>query len=231
MKKMQFHCSEKCYAELDLGRFMMLQTAFEVEQMTLDEFLDWYPDGFGRFELHHGVIVEMQPTGTHEQVVSFLALKLGIQAERLELPCLIGRQVAIKAVDSNKSGYIPDITILDRNGLIAEPFWNKRSLVTRGETVKVAIEVVSTNWQDDYLMKCGEYEKLGIAEYWIVDYLGLGGRRYIGNPKQPTLSIYQMIEGEYTVQLFRGSDRLESMAFPNLDLTAEQIFQVGQPLQ
>jgi hypothetical protein len=28
---------------------------------------------------------------------------------------------------------------------------------------------VSTNWRDDYLMKLGEYEKLGIAEYWIVD--------------------------------------------------------------
>ena len=27
---------------------------------------------------------------------------------------------------------------------------------------------------------------MGIAEYWILDYQGLGGRRYIGSPKQPT---------------------------------------------
>ena len=36
--------------------------------MTLEEFLDWYPDGYGRFELHDGVVAEMQPTGPHERV-------------------------------------------------------------------------------------------------------------------------------------------------------------------
>jgi Uma2 family endonuclease len=71
--------------------------------------------------------------------------------------------------------------------------WKKRSTIIQGLTVKLAIEVVSTNWQDDYLMKLGEYEKLGIEEYWIIDYLGLGGRRYIGTPKQPTISIYRLV--------------------------------------
>jgi Uma2 family endonuclease len=90
----------------------------------------------------------------------------------------------------------------------------------------LAIEVVSTNWQDDYLMKLGEYEKLGICEYWIVDYLGLGGRRYIGDPKQPTISVYHLVEEEYTVELFRGEDLVRSPSFPKLTLTAKQIFQV-----
>ena len=57
------------------------------------------------------------------------------------------------------------------------------------------IEVVSTNWRDDYLTKLRDYEEIGIKEYWIVDYLALGGRRYIGNPKQPTISIYQLVDG------------------------------------
>jgi len=92
----------------------------------------------------------------------------------------------------------------------------------------LVIEVVSTNWQDDYLLKLGEYEKFGIPEYWIVDYLGLGGRRYIGNPKQPTISVYQMVDGEYMVSQFRGSDRIQSAMFPELNLTAEQIFKFGQ---
>ena len=34
----------------------------------------------------------------------------------------------------------------------------------------LAIEVVSTNWRDDYRIKLNEYETLGIQEYWIVDY-------------------------------------------------------------
>ena len=49
------------------------------KQMTLDEFLDWYPDGYGRFELHDGAVIEMQATGTHEQVGGFLALEVGVE--------------------------------------------------------------------------------------------------------------------------------------------------------
>jgi Uma2 family endonuclease len=195
--------------------------------MTLEEFFDWYPDGCGRFELHNGVIVTMQPTGTHEQVAGFLAMELGFEIKRLNLPFFIPRQGLIKAIDSDKSAYIPDVMVLDNNSLKNEPLWKKRSTITQGASIKLAIEVVSTNWQDDYLMKLGEYEKLGMGEYWIVDYLGLGGRRYIGDPKQPTISVYHLVEGEYTVELFRGQDLLRSPSFPGLTLTAEQIFKVG----
>ncbi|MFY7807182.1 MAG: Uma2 family endonuclease [Limnoraphis robusta] len=196
--------------------------------LSLEEFLDWYPDGYGRFELHGGTVIEMQPTGTHEQVAGFIALKLGVQIENLELPYLIPRQCIIKPIGSENTGYSPDIAVIDKQALTEEPLWKKRSTLTRGESLKLVVEVVSTNWQDDYSVKLGEYEKLGIAEYWIIDYLGLGGRRYIGNPKQPTISVYQMIEGEYMVKLYRGSERIESLIFPELNLTAEDIFKVGQ---
>jgi len=35
--------------------------------------------------------------------------------------------------------------------------------------------------------------------YWIVDYLALGAARYIGPPKRPTVSVYQLVDGEYQV--------------------------------
>jgi Uma2 family endonuclease len=60
-----------------------------------------------------------------------------------------------------------------------------------------------------------------------VDYLGLGGRRYIGMPKQPTFLVYELIDGEYQVQRFRGGDRIVSAAFPELNLTAEHVFAAG----
>ncbi|MBD0304802.1 MAG: Uma2 family endonuclease, partial [Tolypothrix sp. T3-bin4] len=55
-----------------------------------------------------------------------------------------------------------------------------------------------------------------------------GGRRYIGNPKQPTISVNQLVDGEYVVNQFRGDDVVRSLAFPDLNLTVEQIFKVGQ---
>jgi Uma2 family endonuclease len=202
----------------------------ETKLVTLEEFLDWYPDGYeGRFELHNGVIVKMQPTGTHEQVAGFLASKLSIYIDRFDLPFFIPRQGLIKAIDSDKSAYIPDVMVLDNNAVKEnEPMWKKRSTIIHGLTVKLAIEVVSTNWQDDYLMKLGEYEKLGVEEYWIIDYLGLGGKRYIGTPKQPTISICRLLENEYTINLFQGQDLLKSPLFPELNLTVEQIVQVSQ---
>lgn len=36
----------------------------------------------------------------------------------------------------------------------------------------------------------------------LLTYLALGGRRYIGNPKQPTISVYYLLDGEYQVNLF-----------------------------
>ncbi|MDY7006614.1 MAG: Uma2 family endonuclease [Cyanobacteriota bacterium] len=200
----------------------------DIKLMTLEEFWDWYPDGYGRFELHNGEIFEVQPTGTHEKVAGFLALELGVEIKRLNLPFFIPRQGLIKAIDSDKSAYIPDVMVLDDNAMENEPMWKKRSTITQGKSVKLAIEVVSTNWQDDYLIKLAEYEKLGINEYWIVDYLGLGGRRYIGDPKQPTISVCNLVESEYVINLFRGQDVVGSPTFPELNLIAEQIFKVGQ---
>lgn len=89
------------------------------------------------------------------------------------------------------------------------------------------MEVVSTNWRDDYFLKFGEYEEVGIPEYWIVDYAGLGGKRFIGSQKQPAISIYTLVEGEYQITQFRGNERIQSLAFPELNLTAEQIFQAA----
>ncbi|MEB3175071.1 MAG: Uma2 family endonuclease, partial [Cyanobacteriota bacterium] len=75
--------------------------------------------------------------------------------------------------------------------------------------------------------KVQNYEEIGVREYWIVDYLGLGGRRFIGDPKQPTILVHELVDGEYQVALFQGEDRIVSPIFPELALTANQVFQAG----
>jgi Uma2 family endonuclease len=66
---------------------------------------------------------------------------------------------------------------------------------------------------------------MGILEYWIVDYAALGGRNFIGNPKQPTISVCNLVEGEYQISKFQNRDRLISQTFPDLNLTVNQVFQ------
>lgn len=50
--------------------------------MTLDKFLDWSPDGDGRYELIDGLLVEMQPTGQHEKVSGFIASQFSLEIDR-----------------------------------------------------------------------------------------------------------------------------------------------------
>ncbi|MEH2143008.1 Uma2 family endonuclease [Nostoc sp.] len=199
------------------------------KQVTFDEFIAWYSESSDRhYELHDRVIVEMpKPTGKHSEIAGFINGSLFIEITRLSMPSFIPKECIIKSVNTD-SGYEPDVIVLDRQAVRDEARWKKESIITLGTSVRLVVEVVSTNWSDDYALKLEDYESLGIPEYWIVDYLGLGGRRFIGNPKQPTISIYQLIEGEYQVRQFRGNDRIHSPAFPEFNLTAEQIFKAGE---
>ncbi|HAJ60433.1 MAG TPA: hypothetical protein DCP31_15150, partial [Cyanobacteria bacterium UBA8543] len=53
------------------------------KRLTFEEFLEWYPEGKGRYELHAGIIVEMNPTGEYEEVAAFLNRKLNVEIDRL----------------------------------------------------------------------------------------------------------------------------------------------------
>ena len=206
----------------------MIQT--QTKTVTFDEFAAWYPENsVRRYELHKGVIVEMPlGTGPHSRVTGFTRDEISAEIRRLKLPYFIPGDCLLKPI-RDEAGYQPDVIVLDEVALANEPRWDRESIITMGSSVRLAVEVVSTNWQDDYHFKFADYEKFGIPEYWVVDYAALGGRRFVGNPKQPTLSVYQLVDGEYQISQFRGDDLIESLTFPQLKLTAEQIFSAGLP--
>ena len=196
--------------------------------VTFDEFVAKYPDNtLKRYELYDGVVVEMpQPTGDHEEIIVFLSTKITLEYSRLGLRYGIPKTVLVKPLE-NESAYSPDLLLLNLTNLVNEPLWKKESTVTQAASIPLVIEVASTNWRDDYLKKYADYEQMGIPEYWIVDYAALDGREFIGKPKQPTLLVCCLEEGEYRINKFRGDDRIQSPTFPELNLTVEQIFRAG----
>lgn len=198
---------------------------------TFEQFIEWYPLNGVQYELHKGVIVEMPPpTGEHENVVGFLAAQITFQFLQMGLPFRIPKTAFIK-IESNNSTYSPDILVLNHDNLVNEPLWSKESTVIQAESVPIVIEVVSTNWRDDYYDKFRDYvrvasrrEEMKIPEYWIVDYAALGGKRFTGNPKQQTITICNLVDGDYHISVFRGDDVIVSPLFTQLKLTAQQIF-------
>ena len=201
------------------------------EPITFDDFIAWYPEQSEyRYELHNGAIVKMpKPTGEHSEISGFLALELGMECRKSQSSYFVPKECLVKPF-RDYSGYEPDVIVLDKQALKEEPRWSTSSTITMGKSILLIVEVVSSNWRNDYYLKAADYEEMGISEYLIVDYRGLGGRRFIGNPKQPTISLYKLVDGEYQVTQYRGSEIIKFSAFPELSLTAEQIFKAGSSL-
>ena len=192
--------------------------------LSFDEFIDWYPeDSATRYELRQGrVISTAKPRGAHSKLAGNLAYEIAAAFRQTNQPYFIPKECIVKT--SENTGYEPDIIVLDDREMVNEPRWEQESIITAARSIKLAIEVVATNWRDDYMVKFADYEAFGIPEYWIVDYLGLGGRRHIGFPKQPTFTVGTLVEEEYELQQFRQNDDVSSAMFPNLSLSVNQIF-------
>ncbi len=62
--------------------------------ITFEQFLESKPET-GRYELHNGTIIEMQPTGEHEEIKGFLTTKLIVEFDRLNLPYFIPNQALL----------------------------------------------------------------------------------------------------------------------------------------
>jgi Uma2 family endonuclease len=190
--------------------------------ITVDRFIAEYGDR-DCYELINGELVEMEPTGAHEQVTAIISRKLNVEIDRLDLNYFIPHRCLIKLLGT-ETAFRPDAIVLDQAQIASEPLWYKEPVITLGKSIKLVVEVVSSNWQNDYARKVEDYALLGIPEYWIVDYLGIGGREYLGKPKQPTITICTLVGDEYQRKLFRNGDRLISSIFPDLQLTPNQVF-------
>jgi Uma2 family endonuclease len=192
------------------------------QHISLDEFIASY-GGDNRYELIDGEVFNLEPTGQHEEVAALITAKICVQIDQLGLPWFVLQRGLFRPSSASMTAFRPDVMVVDRTEVAKELLWLEQSIITRGSSIKFVAEVVSGNWQNDYARKVEDYAALGIPEYWIADYLGLGGMRHIGKPKQPTLSICTLVDGEYEINLFRGNDAIVSPTFPNLSLTAEQV--------
>ncbi|KYC41210.1 hypothetical protein WA1_03750 [Scytonema hofmannii PCC 7110] len=194
------------------------------QKLTFEQFVEQYPED-GRFELVNGEIVRIQATRQHDDVADFIAKQLDKEVDRLSLNYKVSGRITIATVtkDGQEQGRFPDVSVVSLD------IWrtNRSAYSALREPLQVAVEVVSTNWEDDYIDKLDEYQRLRIPEYWIADYLAIGSRVYLGKPKVPTVFVYQLDDkGVYQPIAYRGSDRIISPTFPELQLTVDRILSI-----
>lgn len=195
-------------------------------KLSFKEYLTFDDSTDNRYELADGQLVMVPlPTADHADEVDVLLEVFRAEIRRLSLPWKATDKAGVYIGKSPKTGKdysrTPDVCVLMQAAWL-ELKAQGLAAVLRTPPLLV-VEVVSTNWEVDYIDKLDEYQRLGIPEYWIVDYLAVGSRDLIGDPKQPTVSVYQLVEGQYQVNQFRGNEQIISAIFPELKLTVAQM--------
>jgi len=189
--------------------------------LSFEKFLAQYPEN-GRYELIDGEMVEIVNTRFHKIITMSIIFLLNDEIRRLNLRYDVSNEAVIRTTnkEGNTQGRVPDVSVIDRDTWRSD-LTDCRALT---EPIQLAVEVVSTNWEDDYIDKLDEYSRLGIPEYWIVDYIAIGSRDYLGDPKEPSVLVFSLdTEGNYQLSLFQKEDLIISPTFPELKLTVNQI--------
>ena len=145
--------------------------AIAQKTLSFEEFLNWDDDSGRSFELVNGVAMPLsEPTAKHEDVVDGLCRLLVDHCQSLNLPYVPrqSKQVRLNAArGESESSRKADIVVF------AKEEWVRMRQSSASAAAYIppplAIEVVSTNWRDDYRIKLNEFdtprrERTGILE-------------------------------------------------------------------
>ncbi len=189
--------------------------------LSFEQYLHYSDRTDTRYELVRGYLVPISPAPwPHSKIAKFLERTFDTEISRLGYPWEAVRGDVGQRTELS-SARLPDVMVVQRADLDA--LGDKPAVLD--VPAQLVVEIVSESSKvDDYLYKLAEYRAQGIPEYWVVDYLALGSARYIGAAKVPTLSIYNLVEDSYEGNQYRSSDPILSPTFPELTLTADQVF-------
>jgi len=185
------------------------------EKLTFAEYLQ-YDDGTNtRYELVEGELIAMSlGTGRHGAIAKFLERLFDDESRRIGQNWTAQRfALGVRSPRGGRwdTSRIPDVTVLPLEQW--EDLANREAVIELDEPAPIlVVEVVSPSTQTtDYRHKRSEYAVLGIQEYWVVDPLG------------EKVTILTLVSGFYDEAVFQGEEEIQSVIFPELKLTANQV--------
>lgn len=187
-------------------------------QLTIEEYLNLDAEGAierglpeGRCEyVAEGAFVELPPESRPNLLLAnYLLIKLIEVGVSLEL--VYTHACEIEVMGKPRTRY-PDVIVIRPEHLALT--LSRATITLKMPPPQLLVEVVSPgekNQKRDYEDKRKQYQERGIPEFWLID------------PARSVVSVLTLEDGSYKVAVFRGSDRIESEQFKQLDLTAQQI--------
>ncbi|MEH2170937.1 MAG: Uma2 family endonuclease [Nostoc sp.] len=183
-------------------------TKTPIKISTLEEYINFDDGTDKRYEIEDGVLVEMPPgTGKHEAIITLLLVRFFLEIQKMGLP-LQPRPNGTEVL-TNKQLRRPDVCVITNE--------QAKSIETTSAILKTAppllVEVVSPESIDrDYNQKTFEYAAMSVFEYWIVD------------PLENKITVCLLNQSSYKQTMFIEDQRVVSQTFPELTLTAQQVF-------
>lgn len=125
-------------------------TITTTKPLTFEEFLQVCPED-GNYELVDGEIITVEATVAHKNVARFLLFAFNDEIKRLKLDWIVDKDIVIRTFTNEgiERGRKPDVS------LVEERIWNRYLNTYAGitEPLLLAVEVASSNWDDDYIDK------------------------------------------------------------------------------
>lgn len=186
---------------------------------SLEQYLATDPSELpeGRFEYWEGELVPVMTESIGNINIAnyllFLLIQAGIPPQLLSTG-----QVEVVVPGTPKTCY-PDVIVLAD---VHRSLLSKKATITRDmPPPQLLAEIVSPgnqtsgNYKRDYQEKALQYAAIAVPEYWVID------------PDRTVILVGTLVNGAYDFQEFRGAMRLVSVTFPEIQLTAEQVLQLG----
>ncbi|NES22654.1 MAG: Uma2 family endonuclease [Symploca sp. SIO3E6] len=184
-------------------------------KLTFEQYLE-YDDGTdNRYELFDGELIKVPPeSGENGCITLCLMYKLA----KLTNFLLVREYIYELQVLGKRQNRYPDLVVLREEHL--ESTRKRQTITLNMPPPRLVGEVVSPyrnqnddNYKRDYIEKRQQYEQRGIPEYWIVD------------PQARLVTVLVLVNGKYQGTEFSGNQRIVSHIFPELELTAAQVFE------
>ena len=187
-----------------------------VKKLTLKEYLA-YDDGTDtKYELVDGELVEMPPESDRNNLISLYLLSQFLKFVPIQL--IRHKDTELVVIGNRTRVRLPDLMILTQE--LLEAMAGGRATITPDmPSPAMVVEVVSpgkVNEDRDYRYKRSEYAARGIPEYWIVD------------AQKDQITLLTLVDGLYEESVFQGTEAIQSVIFPALDLTADLVLTAGQ---
>jgi Uma2 family endonuclease len=190
-----------------------------IKKLTFADYLSLETDSLpeARCELINGELIEVPPeSGLNDWLALNLRDQL-IKIVRRPLVRVHTCEVQVPVLQpGDPANRYPDLVVLREEHITLTQ--RRLTITMLMPPPRLAVEIVSPGKQSqerDFQRKRAQYAQIGIPEYWLLE------------PVLQVVTILSLEASNYIdVGTFTGEQHLQSPTFPNLDLTAVQLFSV-----